>query len=53
MRNAVKIIQLDRNLAEYGPETMPLRQELKINYAKWIDVLGVWQREPADAAGKS
>ena len=40
VRNAVKIIQLDGNLAEYGPETMSLRQELKINYAKWIDVLG-------------
>jgi hypothetical protein len=40
VRNAVKIIQLDRNLAEYGPETTSLRQELKTSYAKWIDVLG-------------
>jgi hypothetical protein len=40
VRNAVKIIQLDRNLAEYGPEATPLRQELKSTYAKWIDVLG-------------
>jgi hypothetical protein len=53
VRNAVKIIQLDRNLAEYGPETMPLRQELKINYAKWIDVLGSGRESELHAAGKS
>jgi len=40
VRHDDKIIQLDRDLAEYGPETMPLRQELKSNYAKWIDILG-------------
>jgi hypothetical protein len=40
VRNAVKIIQLDRNLAEYGPETMSLRQELKTSYGEWVDVLG-------------
>jgi hypothetical protein len=40
VRNAVSIIRLDRNLAQYGPQTQELRVLLKHNYSAWVDLLG-------------
>jgi hypothetical protein len=39
VRNAVTVLQLDRELAQYGPEAHDLRVSLKQNYAIWVDLL--------------
>jgi len=64
-QNAVKIVVLDRVLAQYGPETSELRAQLKKSYTestgeltsddrvqlkKWDSVLGVKRLESAQSA---
>ncbi|MDR7006229.1 bestrophin-like domain [Paraburkholderia strydomiana] len=39
IQNAANMIRLDSVLAQYGPETGPLRRTLKRNYADWIALI--------------
>jgi hypothetical protein len=39
INNAASMIRLDSALAQYGPETMPLRATLKRNYGDWIELI--------------
>lgn len=48
MQNAATVIQLDRVLAKYGPETQPLRTLLKRNYAGAVAILA--SGEPSQLA---
>jgi hypothetical protein len=48
VRNAANIISLDRMLANYGPETQPLRSLLKSTYAGSIQILA--SGDPAQVA---
>lgn len=36
---AAKVVEFDRVLARYGPETQPIRTQLKHNYAEIVQVL--------------
>jgi hypothetical protein len=38
-QSSAKLIMLDRTLAQYGPETQAIRNELRSSVAKWITVI--------------
>lgn len=45
---AAKVVEFDRVLARYGPDTQPIRTQLKHNYAEIVQVLA--SREPSRLA---
>lgn len=48
-QNGARIIQLDHYLAEYGPETRPIRDQLKTSVAQQVD--RVWHTSAAGGSG--
>lgn len=58
VRNTASVVNLDRELAEYGPETQEIRASLKRNYIATIQILAsgdpsqLARLESAEAAGR-
>jgi hypothetical protein len=48
-QHGARIIQLDQLLAEYGPESRPVRDQLKTSVAQQVD--RVWHPSAADGSG--
>ena len=48
-QNGARVIQLDHLLAVYGPETRPIREQLKSSVAQQVD--RIWHPSAADGSG--
>jgi hypothetical protein len=49
--SSAKLIMLDRGMAQYGPETQPIRNELRNLVARWIMV--IWPENKTNVDGLS
>jgi hypothetical protein len=50
-QSSAKLIILDRTIAQYGPETQPIRDQLRGSIAKWVAVL--WPENKTNVEGLS